>query len=174
MCFVKLIRLFCGTGALVHLLRMGWRNFFSCCAIVSVFWFWGEMVLPYLAYNTWWHIGIGILRGRRTDRWLHMYTLILIPTFKSMFFCIPDRRTEKLIRGGLGNYVKPGKNRPLRLIPTVGLWEVSERKFNTTQLKSNQDFDTTQLKSNQPRSTFACLVHPTYIPTSGTKLDGRK
>jgi hypothetical protein len=25
------------------LLRMGWRNFFSSCAVVSVFWFWREI-----------------------------------------------------------------------------------------------------------------------------------
>ncbi len=26
-----------------HLLRVGWRNFFSSCAVVSVFWFWWEI-----------------------------------------------------------------------------------------------------------------------------------
>ncbi len=29
----------------VHLLHMGWRNFFSTCAVVSVFWLWWEIVL---------------------------------------------------------------------------------------------------------------------------------
>jgi hypothetical protein len=28
---------------LIHLLRMGWRNFVSSCAVVSVFWFWREI-----------------------------------------------------------------------------------------------------------------------------------
>ena len=60
------------------------------------------------------------------------------------------------------------------LHPTVGLREVSERKFNTTQLTSNQDFDTTQLKSNQPPSHFACLEHPTYVHMSGTNMNERK
>jgi hypothetical protein len=27
----------------IHLLRVGWRNFFSSCADVSVFWFWQEI-----------------------------------------------------------------------------------------------------------------------------------
>ena len=60
------------------------------------------------------------------------------------------------------------------LIPTVDLQEVSERKFNTTHLTSNQDFDTTQLKSNQPPSHFACLVHTTYVNTSETNMNGQK
>ncbi len=66
------------------------------------------------------------------------------------------------------------KNRPFMLIPTVGLQEVSERKLNTTHLTSNQDLDTTQLKSNQPPSHFACLVHTTYVHTSGTNMNGQK
>jgi hypothetical protein len=60
------------------------------------------------------------------------------------------------------------------LIPALGLQEVSEWKFNTTHLTSNQDFNTTRLKSNQPPSHFACLVHPTYIHTRGTNMNGRK
>ncbi len=37
----------------IHLLRMGWRNFFSSCAVVSVFCFWQEIVLgvTYLPYQ---------------------------------------------------------------------------------------------------------------------------
>jgi hypothetical protein len=41
----------------IHLLRVGWRNFFSSCAVVSVFWFlegnrfWCYL-LTYLEYNT--------------------------------------------------------------------------------------------------------------------------
>jgi hypothetical protein len=66
------------------------------------------------------------------------------------------------------------KNRSFMLIPTVGLQEVLERKFNTTHLTSNQDFDTTQLKSNQSQSPFACLVHTTYVHTSGTNISGQK
>jgi hypothetical protein len=27
----------------IHLLHVGWRNFFSICAVVSVFWFWREI-----------------------------------------------------------------------------------------------------------------------------------
>jgi hypothetical protein len=57
------------------------------------------------------------------------------------------------------------------LIPMAGLKEVSERKFDTTQLKSKQDFDTTQLKSNQPLSHFVLLLHPTYVNTSGTNMN---
>jgi hypothetical protein len=36
-----------------HSLRMGWRNFFSSCAVVSVFWLWWEIVLgvTYLPYQ---------------------------------------------------------------------------------------------------------------------------
>jgi hypothetical protein len=60
------------------------------------------------------------------------------------------------------------------LIPIVGLQEVSERKFDTKQLKLKQDFNTTQLKSNQSPSHFAHLVHPTYIHTSGTNMNKRK
>jgi hypothetical protein len=60
------------------------------------------------------------------------------------------------------------------LISTVGLREVSERKFNTTHLTSNQDFDTIQLKSNQPLSHFARLVYTTYVHTSGTNMNGQK
>jgi hypothetical protein len=60
------------------------------------------------------------------------------------------------------------------LIPTVGLQEVSERKFNTIHFTSNQDFDTTQLKSNQPPSHFARLVHTTYVHTSGTNMNEQK
>ncbi len=71
-------------------------------------------------------------------------------------------------------YGGSGKNRLFMLIPTVGLQEVSERKFNKTHLTSNQDFDTTQLKSNQPPSHFARLVHTTYVHTSGTNMNGRK
>jgi hypothetical protein len=35
-----------------HSLRMGWRNLFSSCAVVSVFWLWREIVLgvTYLPY----------------------------------------------------------------------------------------------------------------------------
>ncbi len=66
------------------------------------------------------------------------------------------------------------KNRPFMLIPTVDLQEVSERKFNTTHLTSNQDFNTTQLKSNQPLSHFALLVHTTYVHTSRTNMNGWK
>jgi hypothetical protein len=51
---------------------------------------------------------------------------------------------------------------------------VSERKFNTAHLTSNQDFDTTQLKPNQPPSHFACLVHTTYVHMSGTNMNGEK
>jgi hypothetical protein len=51
---------------------------------------------------------------------------------------------------------------------------VSERKFDTTQLKSNQDFNTTQLKLNQLPSHFVLLVHPTYIHTSGTSMNRQK
>jgi hypothetical protein len=29
--------------AFLYLLRVGWRNFFSGCAVVSVFWFWWEI-----------------------------------------------------------------------------------------------------------------------------------
>jgi hypothetical protein len=41
----------------IHLLRVGWRNFFSSCAVVSVFWFLGGnrfscYLLTYLEYNT--------------------------------------------------------------------------------------------------------------------------
>jgi hypothetical protein len=60
------------------------------------------------------------------------------------------------------------------LIHTVGLQEVSERKFNTAHLISNQDFDTTQLKSNQPPSHVACLVHTTYVHMSKTNMNGQK
>jgi hypothetical protein len=60
------------------------------------------------------------------------------------------------------------------LIPTVGLQEVSERKFDTTQLISNQDYNTTQLISNQPLSHFALLVHPTSVHMSGTNMNGWK
>jgi hypothetical protein len=63
------------------------------------------------------------------------------------------------------------KNRPFVLIPTVSLRDVSQRKFNTTHLTSNQDFDRTQLKSNQPPSHVACLVHTTYVHTSGTNMN---
>ena len=40
-----------------HLLRMGWRNIFSSCAVVSVFWFLAGnrflfYILMYLEYNT--------------------------------------------------------------------------------------------------------------------------
>jgi hypothetical protein len=40
-----------------HSLRMGWRNFFSSCAVVSVFWFLAGnrfccYLLKYLEYNT--------------------------------------------------------------------------------------------------------------------------
>ncbi len=28
----------------IHLLLMGWRNFFSSCAVMSIFWFWQEIV----------------------------------------------------------------------------------------------------------------------------------
>ncbi len=66
------------------------------------------------------------------------------------------------------------KNRLFMLIPTVGQQEVSERKFNTAHLTSNQDVDTTQLKSNQPPSYFTRLVHSTYVHTSGTNMNGRK
>ncbi len=40
------------------------------------------------------HIGIGILRGWRTDRKLHVDTLILIPKWKNTCFCIQDIRTD--------------------------------------------------------------------------------
>jgi hypothetical protein len=33
------------TAKRIHLLRVGWRNFFSSCAVVSVFWLWWEIVL---------------------------------------------------------------------------------------------------------------------------------
>ncbi len=69
---------------------------------------WFLVLLLYLEYNTWWHVGIGILRGRMTDRWLHVYTLIFILSLKIYFF-LSSRQMEKLIRGGLGNYVPPGK-----------------------------------------------------------------
>jgi hypothetical protein len=44
-------------AAVVHSLRMGWRNFFSSCAVVSVFWFLAGnrfwcYLLAYLEYNT--------------------------------------------------------------------------------------------------------------------------
>jgi hypothetical protein len=37
----------------IHLLRVGWRNYFSSCAVVSVFWLWQEVVLgvTYLPYQ---------------------------------------------------------------------------------------------------------------------------
>ncbi len=37
----------------IHLLRVGWRNFFSSCAVASVFWLWREIVLgaTYLPYQ---------------------------------------------------------------------------------------------------------------------------
>jgi hypothetical protein len=36
-----------------HLLRVGWRNFFSSCAVLLVFWLWQEIVLgvTYLTYQ---------------------------------------------------------------------------------------------------------------------------
>ncbi len=33
----------------LHLLRMGWRNFFSSCAVVS-FWFWWEIDFDFTFY----------------------------------------------------------------------------------------------------------------------------
>jgi hypothetical protein len=38
---------------MIHSLRVGWRNFFSSCAAVSVFWLWQEIVLgvTYLPYQ---------------------------------------------------------------------------------------------------------------------------
>ncbi len=42
-----------GMDRVLHSLRVGWRNFFSSCAVVSVFWFWWEIVLgvTYLPYQ---------------------------------------------------------------------------------------------------------------------------
>jgi hypothetical protein len=38
---------------IVHSLRVGWRNFFCSCAVVSIFWLWRELVLgvTYLPYQ---------------------------------------------------------------------------------------------------------------------------
>ncbi len=57
----------------IHLLCMGWRNLFSSCAVVSVFWFWGEigfgvtyvLRVQYscgivLVFCFWWEIVFGV------------------------------------------------------------------------------------------------------------------
>ncbi len=36
----------------IHLLRVGWRNFFSSCADVSVFWLWWKQFQVILTYHT--------------------------------------------------------------------------------------------------------------------------
>jgi hypothetical protein len=49
----------------IHLLRVGWRNFFSSCAVVSVFWLWREIVLgvTYLPYQLWCCVIISVAVG---------------------------------------------------------------------------------------------------------------
>jgi hypothetical protein len=39
----------------IHSLQVGWRNFFSSCAVVSVFWLWRKIILgvTYLPYHLW-------------------------------------------------------------------------------------------------------------------------
>ena len=66
----------CQTEKRIHLLRVGWRNFFSSCAVVSVFCSGGKKVLvlhttyvlrvPYscgvvLVFWFWWEIVFGVM-----------------------------------------------------------------------------------------------------------------
>jgi hypothetical protein len=58
----------------IHSLRVGWRNFFSSCAVVSVFWFW-------------WEIGFGVtyLCTLSTMQLWHCVSFLVLVGYK--FWC---------------------------------------------------------------------------------------
>ncbi len=88
---------------------------------------------PFYKFSCWTQIffsliGIGILRGWTMDRWLHVDTLILIPTLKIYVFLYSgqtdrqtDRQTEKLIGGEI----------------TTSIWrtDVSRKDYNSFLLR---------------------------------------
>jgi hypothetical protein len=94
----------------IHLLRVDSRNYFSGCAVVSVFWLWRERVFGLTSV-----IEVQYMMARRNRYFEAMEDGQMTPRgypnfnsyIKNLLFCIPDRQ-RNYSRGRLGNYVPPG------------------------------------------------------------------
>ncbi len=82
-----------GTNTLA---RVGWRNFFSSCAVVSVFWLWQEIVLgvTYLPYQLWCCVIFFVMAGNcfglhRSVFWLGQEIVLGVTYYLSTIPVVP-------------------------------------------------------------------------------------